>query len=155
VWDMRSGDDLERRGNVAQLLLAQPCAEMLADAAQVCAGGVTHESKAARRESHNDDSRIARSSCSLDEALADEPINAPGEGARRHEHSLRELGHPERLSLGAPEPYENVIGVQRNAVLRPKLPIESAGDVVVGVEECLPGTQFFVSKPGPHRCPRV
>lgn len=148
VGHVRAGDDLETGADALELLLAEPAGEVFADPAKVRAGGATEAVQTLFGQAHDHRPRIVAGPPSLDEALDLEAIHTTGEGARRDEYPLRQLAHPQRALGSTGESEQHVVGVERECVLGAQLGVERARDLVMGVEEPLPGAQLGVTQAG-------
>ena len=143
---MGARDRFQSRREVVELGLAEPPREVLADAAQVCPGGLTDDPAPPVGEAAHDDPRVLLDALSVDEVLVDELIHQPGQAARREHHAVGEFRHPQSVPGGSGQAQEDVVSAEREAMLGSELGVELPGEVVVGVQERLPGTELGLAE---------
>lgn len=127
---------------------------MLADPAQMGDGGPAQQAAAGRGEAGKDDSRIHLVAPALDETVADEPVEATGQRARRHEDSHGEVRHAKAAGR-VRKPQQDVVIAERDSVFASQLRIESAVDLVMGMEERLPGAELGITQASRHGLERT
>jgi hypothetical protein len=102
------------------------------------------------REPGQHDPRVAFEAIPPDEALVDQTIHHSGEAARREHHALGQLAHPQTAVGSARQTEKHVVITQREPVLLAKLGVELSDDLVMCVQERLPGAKLRVAEVRRH-----
>lgn len=147
---VRAGDRFQSRGDGSELPIAQPPRVVLADASEVSPGGAPQDLPSMIGQPSQHDPRVAFGAIPLDQPFGDQPVHGPGEPARRDHYPLGEVRHAEAPAGSTRQPEQHVVSAHGETVLLPELGVEPSKDVVMGVEQRLPGPELRLAEPGVH-----
>jgi hypothetical protein len=155
MGEVRAGDRLETRRDVAELCLAELAGEMLPDPTEVSPGGSPQPLQPLIGEARLHHPGVLGVCLATDEPFRDQPIDEPRQTAGREEHPLGQVRHAQGSARCAGQPEKDVIGGEREVVLPAKLAIELPDDLVIGVEEGLPRSHLRLGEATGSHLPRV
>jgi threonine/homoserine/homoserine lactone efflux protein len=147
---VRAGDPPQRQGHVPKLGLAQPPGEVFADAPKVRPCGVSEYPPTRVGQARQHHPAISLEPVPPDQALVDQSVHRASEAAGREHDPLGQLGHPQRVAWSAGQPKEHIVLGERQAVFSVKLLLEPADDVVVSMQERLPGSNLGLAEFARH-----
>ena len=111
---------------------------MLADAAQVGPRGRPQAGQAALGEDRLGAARVGQAGAALDEPVADEAIDQPGDAALAEQDLVGELAHPDPPARRLGDRQQRVVLGEREVVLGAQLLVHAAGDPGMGEQERSP-----------------
>jgi len=98
----------------------------------------SQELGAGGREACLDTARVAAGALALNQPLALEPFDPPGDATRAEQHLIRKVAHPQPPTWGGGEVDQNVEITDRHAVRSLKLGVELTHQARMSEEKRLP-----------------
>jgi hypothetical protein len=155
VRGVRARDRLEAQRHVAELSFTEPAGEVVADPTEMGEGGMPRRAESPLREAGPCPSAIHGIREPLDQALRCQSVDQAGQAAGGQEHALRQVAHPKRAVRGTCQPDQNVVLAHGQPVRLLEFALQPGGDLVMRVQEGLPGALLGIAEPGPWHGGRV